>query len=228
MHSPFGGCCPERDPYTCRALLLGCPHYGLLRSLRPLPCLSELGDLLQLSLRLGLYSIWEEVCEVLQKIRVVCEQKGHFVQNFLYAALLLLVRVQNLQELLVCLRLRSKALLDCRDIINGMIKLNGLLGTTSSTSSATSYSPKRLLRLALGRGGRTTCHGGSCTERQRPRHRRARRRTLPMRSEGVQRGTGGGVACGHARGTHRTWRNGGSGLWSRGSARRCRRRVWSA
>ena len=52
----------------------------------------------------------------------------HLLQDILDAALLLLVRVKDLEELLVDLWLVRKALLDGRDVGDGVVEVDRLVG----------------------------------------------------------------------------------------------------
>ena len=93
----------------------------------PLPRLGDLGHLLELGLGLGLDGVGEEVGEVLEEVGMVGEEGRHLVEDVLDAPLLLLVRVEDLQELLVRFGLRREALLDGGDVVDGVIELDGLL-----------------------------------------------------------------------------------------------------
>ena len=54
---------------------------------------------------------------------MILEQDGHALQHVLDAALLLLVRVQDLEERLVRVWVVLEPSLDLRDVVNGMVEL---------------------------------------------------------------------------------------------------------
>lgn len=139
-------------PPADRSLPAGHAVDGLLGGVGPLPRLGDLGHLLELGLGLSLDGIGEEVGEVLEEVGMVSEQGRHLVKDVLDAPLLLLVRVKDLQKLLVRFGFGGKTLLDGGNVVNGMIELDGLLRSTATLL---------LLLLRWRRsGGRSSTHRG--------------------------------------------------------------------
>lgn len=103
----------------------------------PLARLGDLGHLLELGLGLGLDGVGEEVGEVLEEVGMVGEEGRYLVEDVLDAPLLLLVRVEDLQELLVRFGLRREALLDGGNVVDGVIELDGLLRSAAAVTTIT-------------------------------------------------------------------------------------------
>mmetsp|Transcript_71794 Transcript_71794/g.119457 ORF Transcript_71794/g.119457 Transcript_71794/m.119457 type:complete len:412 (+) Transcript_71794:972-2207(+) len=70
-------------------------------------------------------AVWKELREFAKQIRMIPEKCRNLLIDLLDGSLLLLVRVQNLKESFVGLRLFGEARLDFSDVIDGLVKLNG-------------------------------------------------------------------------------------------------------
>lgn len=71
--------------------------------------------------------VGQELLELVQQVRGTIEQNGNLFIHALDRALLLLIRLQDLQELLIRIRVRGEPILDFVNIVDGMVEFDGSL-----------------------------------------------------------------------------------------------------